>query len=226
MTEPLPREDDYAAAEYALGVMPSAERMRFAARLATSPELQAAVAAWEMRLSGLADAVEPVAPPPHVKAALLATLFAPERKAGFWNNLWLWRGVSVASLAALAVMAGLYLRAPAPQGTVYVAELTSDTAKVRVIAYYEPQSGKLRLDRRAGGVQSGRSMELWLIDGDQKPKSLGLMPAEETGAVSVPASLREAMPRAVLAVSDEPQGGSPTGQPTGPVVAVGKVHSL
>jgi anti-sigma-K factor RskA len=31
--------------------------------------------------------------------------------------------------------------------------------------------------------------------------------------------------QAVLAVSDEPPGGSPTGAPTGPVLATGQMHS-
>lgn len=231
MTDTLPPDDDLAAAEYALGVMPAAERALFAARLDLSPELRTAVSSWEIRLAALADQIPEVAPPPQVKAALMTALFTPETepRAGFWENLWLWRTLTGVSLAALAVMAGLYLRAPAPPavpGAVYVAELASDKTTVRVIAYYDAQSGTLRLDRRAGEPAAGRAMELWLIAGTDKPKSLGLMPATETGSVVIPTTLRDAVQTATLAVSDEPAGGSPTGQPTGAVLAAGKVHSL
>jgi anti-sigma-K factor RskA len=44
--------------------------------------------------------------------------------------------------------------------------------------------------------------------------------------VSIPATLRDAIQTATLVVSDEPPGGSSTGQPTGAVLATGKVHSL
>ncbi len=44
--------------------------------------------------------------------------------------------------------------------------------------------------------------------------------------MSAPVVLLIATVSAVLAVSLEPQGGSPTGQPTGPVIASGKLTLL
>jgi len=40
----------------------------------------------------------------------------------------------------------------------------------------------------------------------------------------VPDDLRRRVAGAVLAISDEPEGGSPTGAPTGDVLAVGPVQ--
>jgi anti-sigma-K factor RskA len=62
-----------------------------------------------------------------------------------------------------------------------------------------------------------KSYELWSIEPNAAPKSLGLVEQ---------ASLSRALPvaptgKATLAISLEPKGGSPTGAPTGPVVFSG-----
>ena len=69
--------------------------------------------------------------------------------------------------------------------------------------------------------------ELWLIPADGKPRPLGLLSADRSVTIAVPADLAALTIRnAVLAVSLEPPGGSPTGQPTGPVIAQGKLTNL
>jgi anti-sigma-K factor RskA len=55
---------------------------------------------------------------------------------------------------------------------------------------------------------------------------LGVLPADPTTAVILPEALRADVADLVLAVSDEPPGGSPTGAPTGAVLAVGQVSGL
>ncbi|WP_348644590.1 anti-sigma factor [Methylobacterium sp. WL1] len=85
----------------------------------------------------------------------------------------------------------------------------------------------MRVDTRTGTAQvrpvgaeapAGRSLELWYV-GAEGPKPLGLVGGGAT-RVTLP---QGASPDAVLAVSVEPQGGSPSGQPTGPVVFTGKL---
>ena len=72
-----------------------------------------------------------------------------------------------------------------------------------------------------------KAFELWLIPPGDKPHSLGLIDPTKPVRISVPETL---LPKvnsdAVFAVSVEPPGGSPTGQPTGPVIANGKLASL
>ena len=68
-------------------------------------------------------------------------------------------------------------------------------------------------------------MELWLIPPGDKLHSLGLIDPNRAVTISVPKNLHISRD-AVLAVSLEPVGGSPTGQPTGPVIANGKLASL
>ena len=57
--------------------------------------------------------------------------------------------------------------------------------------------------------------------------SLGLIDPERPVKVTIPPNLLPHVSAdSVLAVSLEPAGGSPTGQPTGPVIANGKLAAL
>ena len=56
----LSPDDDFAAAEFALGTLDPGERATLAARRLREPELDAAIRAWEARLSPLADATTPI----------------------------------------------------------------------------------------------------------------------------------------------------------------------
>ena len=76
-----------------------------------------------------------------------------------------------------------------------------------------------------------RVLQLWALPEQGSPRSLGLIPA--TGAASdvvrldLPASAGLALQNIpALAVSLEPQGGSPTGLPTGPVLYSGPIQRL
>jgi hypothetical protein len=61
----------------------------------------------------------------------------------------------------------------------------------------------------------------------QQPRSLGLIQPGQPIRLTIPPDLAGRLtPDAALAVSLEPPGGSPTGQPTGPVIASGKLTSL
>jgi anti-sigma-K factor RskA len=57
-------------AEYVLGTLPADERDALSARRQSDPALDALILEWEERLSGLADAVEPVQPGPEVFASI------------------------------------------------------------------------------------------------------------------------------------------------------------
>ncbi len=225
------RDDDALAAEYATGVLPYGERVAFARRLADEPELRDKVRFWDEHLASLAEEIEPVAPPAGVLERLESELFATtSERASWWENLGFWRGLSFASLAALAVVAALYVNVPRPDGgpagPTYVSELSGEDDAVRVVALYDAGEGVLRINRAEGAPASGRDYELWLIEGGDAPISLGVLPAERAGTVQVPEPLRARLATAVLAITDEPAGGSPTGQATGPIVATGAVSTI
>jgi anti-sigma-K factor RskA len=72
-----------------------------------------------------------------------------------------------------------------------------------------------------------RTRELWLIPADGRPRALGVF--DPAHAVSMPMPdnlLGQAAPQVVLAVSLEPPGGSPTGKPSGPVIAKGELSAV
>jgi anti-sigma-K factor RskA len=69
--------------------------------------------------------------------------------------------------------------------------------------------------------------ELWLIPPGGVPHALGMVDAQKPMKMKIPHEMMpDIAPGAMLAVSIEPPGGSPTGKPTGPVVASGKLYLL
>jgi anti-sigma-K factor RskA len=66
---------------------------------------------------------------------------------------------------------------------------------------------------------AGHDYELWALPKDGNPVSLGVLPAEGTSTRVLTAMQKAALASSSqLAVSIEPTGGSPTGQPTGEVL--------
>ena len=74
------------------------------------------------------------------------------------------------------------------------------------------------------GELTGRALELWALPASGNPIALGLVDAE-AGAVLTLATPSDALLAGAkgLAVSLEPPGGSPTGQPTGPILWTGAI---
>ena len=91
-------DDDFAAAEYALGTLDASERATLAARRLREPELDEAIRAWEARLAPLAEAAPEIEPPrdllPAIEARIRgappeapanAAVVALERSVGRWR---------------------------------------------------------------------------------------------------------------------------------------------
>jgi anti-sigma-K factor RskA len=223
-------DDMMLAAEYALGVMQGAEREAFARRIAAEPSLAAMVREWDEDFVAMSDDIAPVVPPRHVQKKIEDRLFAtsPAQESSLWNSLNFWRGLAIASVAGVVALGSWGLMRPGvplPQN-VLVAQVAGDASAVRLVAHYDQANGLLRLNRTEGAAVAGRSLELWLIAGTDAPVSLGVLPDGNTSSVSVPASLRGKFKDGVLAISDEPLGGSTTGAPTGAVVATGKLIDI
>lgn len=222
--------DELLAAEYALGVLPHGERQAFEKRLAQDSELRRRVERWDGHFLDLADEIEPVSPPAGIMNKVEARLFEPEaRPASWFSSLFVWRALTAASLALAIAVGALYLgestRGP-DAGKAYVAGLVGETSALRLVAIFDPAASRLRLNRIAGDAAEGRSLELWLIAGQDKPVSLGVLPSARDASFEVPAELLEKAKNATFAISDEPPGGSPTGQPTGDVLAAGQMTAM
>jgi anti-sigma-K factor RskA len=222
---------DKLAAEYVLGSMSARARRRFEVHLRANPQLRRAVAQWETRLGPLADAVPPIEPPVRVWQAILARLHGRTARPGFWENLSFWRMSSLASallaLALLVMMAQGGPEAPMDAGRMVVVMNDLATKKPAMTASWDPgRRGARTLRIRVMGhaeMAPDTAWELWMLPGgEQKPVSLGLITTHETQVVKIPAELAARLDAAQgLAMSVEPAGGSPTGQPTGPVLYAG-----
>ena len=147
---------------------------------------------------------------------------------GLLSSLGFWRGLAVAALAALALYVALPFISPPPVETPQerlVASLAADGSDVRYLAVYDERTNDIGLSRVAGEPAQGSDFELWVIEGQQAPVSLGVIPAGASARLPVTDALRAKMVSgALFAISVEPAGGSTTGAPTGPVVAAGDLE--
>ncbi len=215
--------DELLAAEYVLGTLPDAERRAARERAEVDGAFAARVRGWEERLSPLNDAYEE-APAPDLLPQIEARLYGDALQAPVsspaptprrrWFGLG-WRGGALAGTAAAAlVFLAVMFWPPAPAPTVLQAELAGDEVELRFAARWDSAAGQLELTRIAGdAAPEGQDYELWLIDADGVPRSLGLLRerVEQVGTLLAPG--------VTLAISLEPAGGSPEPVPTGPVLA-------
>ncbi|WP_071675099.1 anti-sigma factor [Nioella nitratireducens] len=224
----IPPDDSARAAEYVLGLLPVQEAREMRAELGQNAALRAEVLAWERRFADIAEnEVEPVTPPAGVEAQIMAHLFREERRP-WWQRFGLGQVVGVAGLAAIVALGVLFysnLTQPllVPE---YTAQIVGEGDSLILSAALDADTGELLITRDIGTVTTGRAQELWLIAGEAAPVSLGLLAEDTETVLNVPQDLAARFEGGVLAVSDEPPGGSPTGAPTGAVLAVGEVNTI
>jgi anti-sigma-K factor RskA len=230
------------AAEYVLGVLGAEERREVERRLAQEPALASEVAFWEQRLTGLADTVAPVAPPPTTWSRIEVAIGAPgsdpsrpvpmaaARPASIWQSLAFWRsfGIASATRAAASIAALAYIGLVPSARAPLMATLGGPGGAPSFVATVAASGNRLVLVPAGLLTNDPRAMQLWLIPaGEARPHSLGLVQPGQPIAFDIPRDLAgRVTPDATLAISLEPPGGSPTGLPTGPVIAAGKLASL
>lgn len=229
------RDDDVVAAEFVLGVLTEAERADAARRVDTDRQFAMRVAAWQERFSGMNDAYGETEPPADAWNRIEDQLFRfdPTQKvpnAGLWTSLVFWRALAISAFAMVAVLSVAFLMRDAPRvvvpGPELVASLSASDSDAAFVAL-RLSDGTLQVTSFGAPPPEGRDLELWAIAGDSAPVSLGLLAADGAVTAVLPGGIADLDPsQLTLAVSVEPQGGSPTGQPTGPVVAVGKLKKI
>lgn len=234
---------DMTAGELALGLLDGDARAVATRRVLAEPDFARAVAAWRERLADLFD-LWPEMPAPDLFARIEQALFGgerapqsvPERRPSK-----LWPGIAAFSSIAAAGLLVLLLTRPLPApvapstpvavrvATVMptlVAAITPSAAGTPVTAVYDAESGALRLTE-AKLARTRHDAELWVIPAGGTPHSLGLLHAQGLTALTLsPENRARIAAGATLAVSIEPTGGSPTGLPTGPVVATGALSRV
>ncbi len=220
------------AAEYVLGVLSAAERREVERRLTLEPALASEVAFWEERLGRLADTVAPVSPPPNAWSRIEAAIGAPAsaRPASIWQSLAFWRSFAIgsATLAAASIATLAYIGLVPTARPALIATLAGSAGQPNFVAAITATGNSLVVVPAALLTNDPRAVELWLIPaGETRPRSLGLIQPGQPIRLNIPPDLAGRLtPDATLAVSLEPPGGSPTGLPTGPVIAASKLAGL
>jgi len=238
-----PGLQDRLAAEYVLGTLRGPARARLQRLMARDANLRRAVEAWQERLVPIAIAIDPVQPPNRVWEMIAARIAPPAGAAGqggLWDSLAFWRnlglvasGATAALLAAVIVFPDAQRPAPPPQivrvpadelPAAYFAVLTDPKTQKAVLAVTATRnSDRMVVKRLETSINvQGRSLELWALPAGQAPRSLGIVATQDKHTVQLRGKADAALgDSAVLAVSLEPSGGSPTGAPTGPVLYTG-----
>jgi anti-sigma-K factor RskA len=218
MTPDEENDLDAQAGEYVLGVLEEEERRRLALKHGGNPRWAKSVAFWEQALHGLTALADPEEPPPEIWRAIAAKLDR-EPKVVPLRSLKVWRASTLVSgLAAAAALLFVFF---GPQSEPdFVAVLRSAEAQTPEWVATE-RHGQVFL-RSVGGADApaGKTLELWAIPASSgRPVPVGLIAPQGRFSGKIPGTAGKG--DVTLAISVEPEGGSPTGQPTGPVVSVG-----
>lgn len=108
----------------------------------------------------------------------------------------------------------------------YIATLEDTSGNLVFVAYAARKSDELWVKSMATApLKPGTRYELWGLTATAgaAPKSLGLVPMGEKGTMKLAAVADQSLSEFLeLAISVEPEGGSRTGAPTGPVMYVGQ----
>lgn len=212
------------AAEKALGIEPIGSETHAEAELRRK---------WERRFAPLGLVLREEYPPEDMWYRVQAALDrADDRRviAKTKRSVWRWRfGTILAGLCAAGLAAFIVTTeseapdrgTPAGGASQYVAVITPEDSKTAIIVEVDIEAGTALV--RPVGVtgRDGKSLQIWTAppDGDAVP--VGLLDPGSTDSFEVRAD-----PGDAFAISVEPEGGSPTGSPTGEVIYHGTLIAV
>lgn len=216
------------AGEYVLGTLPLAARLQVERRMQDEPQLRAEVDAWERRLLPLTALAEPVEPSPKLWPRIAGNL-RPQAvtDAGGWRRWWddlrLWRALAGVALAATLVLGNMVLLRPDVPQPAYMVVLVSPQQRNAGYVVQASLNNQLTLTPLEGTpVPSHKSLQFWTKgNGWTRPASLGLVTPNQSLKVAL-GKLPQVQPGQLFEITLEPEAGSPTGKPTGPILYIGR----
>jgi anti-sigma-K factor RskA len=243
-------DDSDLAGEYVLGTLDAATRAQVESRLEHDAVLRSEVYRWQDRLNELTRQVAPVDPTPGLwrgiaerlpaaeaapRASAATNAAAPTDRSNvirppFWGSVKALRWTSGLAIAASALLALRMVMAPVTPASVpdapYMAVLTSPdkTASWLVDASHNNEVRLIPLTRTE--VAASQALQFWTkAENASAPTSLGLVSSNEITVVPL-----ERMPtlegNQLFEITLEPQNGSPTGRPTGPILSLGRTSTV
>ena len=244
---------DLLAAEYVLGTLRGGARRRFESRLKDDAALAREVAGWQQTFVHLDLHEAPIQPPAHVWQAICERLPAQAQhahsrdsaaaaqkplaapgtappqfnpyKARRTTRFWQWTSGALAACLAIVLFWPVATddrdNTAAVQPIAVLSPTTAGSGAHLIAAYDARRQALVFTPLNVTQPDAQHSLQLWRIGADKKPVSLGLLnPGDIT---SIALEQRASLDGITLAVSLEPAGGSPTGQPTGSVLYAGVV---
>jgi anti-sigma-K factor RskA len=233
-----------ATAAYLLGALEETERAAFEEHLADCPACREEVDELLPAAQALPIAVDPLAPPPSLKARIMADVHreaallaaagpeadrpsAPAARRRFSLPSWRLPRLVPAALAAVLLLVGVGIGVGVSQlGSGSERTITAQVAKTadaqRADAELEINGDEARLVARGlPAPPSGRVYQVWLKRDGHAPEATAALfkPSRDgTATASVPGSLDDVDQ---VMVTDEPDGGSQ--MPTGDLLLVAKL---
>ena len=239
-------ERDDMAADFVMGLLEPAEQAVAEKRIEADAAFAASVDAWRMRLADFDASAETVTP----SAALWQRIATTTKKdvnsslpgmrnavlgATLWNNLGFWRATGLAGSAAAMLFAVIAigalttskelrrdLVALAQSKPVFVAVLVNDTTKEAGAVVNAFANGRVELiPLKDIDVPPGKTLQVWTLwDRAVGPKPIGLTGKSATLQLNLD-QLPETVSNQLFEITLEPEGGSPIGKPTGPILFKG-----
>jgi anti-sigma-K factor RskA len=246
-----PQERDALAGEYVLGLIEGAELAAFVRRLDGDSDLAAAVESWrrhfaaidatarpidpsaalwpriEGEIAGLSQSAAKVAPATPVAATMVRPQPETHRPvqsglASWWNSLFVWRGAALAgALAAIVLAIGLVgaLDRAKRQPLMVAVLLTEASVAAAVVNTFS--DGRVEMVPLQNiTIPEGKALEIWTLwDRSVGPRSVGVIQSARSTVLKL-----DQLPLGrdqLFEITIENATGSPTGRPTGPVVAKG-----
>ena len=234
---------EHLAAEYMIGLLEGEERRQAEHLAETDPGFRTMLAEWQARFAE----VDATAPPVTVSDALWSRIesglerereaapiavedptpvVVPSPRTAFialWRSLAFWRAAGIGGAFASVLLAlGIGVFATrAQREPVLIAVLLGDQNRPAAVinAFANGSAELVPLDGMQ--IPAGRALEVWALPDPQgRPISVGVLNELRSLRLNL-ARAPAPRPDHAFAVSLEPTGGSPTGQPTGPVLMKG-----
>jgi len=223
------------AGEYVLGTLSMASRREVELRLAQDAPLRAAVDMWEQRLLPLTALAEPEQPSAGLWPRIERSLPMPQRvrQLGGWHAWWdslnFWRWVAAGSLACSVLMASVLLvRQMQPEKTpnfMVVLVAPQDKAPGWIVQASNRHQLSL-IPLGFASIPEQKALQFWTKGQDWKgPVSLGIVKPGQTQRIELD-QLPPLQENQLFEITLEPQNGSVTGKPSGPILYIGRAVKL
>ncbi len=235
------RDDSVLAAEYVLGPLDDEVRAAAERRIAADPDFARLVEFWRSRFAEFDDTAEEVTPRDELWSRIEHGVagVAPARRESVpgalrrtWNDVWSSLGalriaaasgtIAAVVFAVLGFAALKHAQNVAERKPIYVAILIDDATRQAGAVVNAFSDGRVELIPLSEiNVPQGRVLQIWTLwDRAVGPRSVGIVERARTmwlNLDNLPATGADQL----FEITLEPEGGSPIGRPTGPILFKG-----